>query len=224
MNIQKKKNYTTLVKKRKDCNLCNDLCNPSEFPQFDTSEIGPWSLWHNDLDADVLLVGQDWGGVDYFIKHKGRDEDSNPTNNNLVTLFRSIGISIEGPESGKKNSRLFFTNIILCLKKGGLTSPIQQKYATRCCSHFLVQLIDIIRPRVVIALGKFAYESIVKSYNLKIFPFRDAVECLEGFQIRKNIRLFPVYHCGARGWNINRKGPMQIEDWGKIKKYLGTSC
>ena len=222
MHFLKEPAYIDLVNKRKRCNLCEGLKNPSDFPDYDIAEIGAWSLWQNGLDADLLLVGQDWGGIDYFKQHKGRDVGENPTNKNLVTLFHSLGIPIEGPESGKKNSRLFFTNAILCLKEGGLTTPVEQQFATVCCSVFLKPLIDLMHPKVVIALGKFAYESIAVSYNLRVLPFRDAVENIDGFQIGKNSRLFPVYHCGARGWNINRKGPVQLEDWKKIGRYLAS--
>jgi Uracil DNA glycosylase superfamily len=220
MESQKKQECLDLVKSRKSCHLCEGLTNPSAFPDFDKDEIGAWSLWQNGLDADILLVGQDWGGVDYFTGHHGVDEDKNPTNKNLTRLFQSIGISVEGPETGKKNPRLFFTNAILCLKPGGLTTPIEKNYATVCSSKFLKPLIDLIEPKVVIGLGTFAYESIAASYDLPILPFMKAVENPDGFLIGKSSRLFPVYHCGAHGWNINRKGPVQIEDWRKIGENL----
>lgn len=223
--------YRELVEKRKCCTYCGEkLTNPSHFPEFDTYEIGPWSIWQNSLDADVLLVGQDWGGVDYFTRHKGRDEDANPTNRNLMTLFGSINIPVSGPESGKRNPRLFFNNVILCMKEGGLTNPLEKKYAPACCSRFLKPLINLIEPRVVIALGTFAYEAIAESYGVVRVPFREAVERPAGFRLNPRSWMFPVFHCGAHGWNINRKGPLQIEDWKKIGKYLeetaipGTCC
>jgi len=194
--------------------------NPSKFQKYDSNEIGPWSLWQGGLDADILLVGQDWGGIDYFLKHEGIDEDRNDTNKHLVTLFNSIGIFMEGPESLLKNDKLFFTNAILCLKKGGLTTPVEQKYAEICCRNFLKSLISIIHPKVVITLGTFAYESIVQSYNLKYPPLKQAIHVETGFILESGIRLFPVYHCGYWGWKRNRKEPLQIQDWKKIGNYL----
>jgi uracil-DNA glycosylase len=67
---------------------------------------------------------------------------------------------------------------------------------------------------------KIAYKSIVASYHLNVLPSHDAVECPEGFQIWENIRLFPVYHCGARGWNITTKRTYAEKDWEKIRKDL----
>lgn len=64
----KRERCQALVQKRKQCRLCRGVTNCSEFPQ-DSDQIGPWSLWHGDLDADILLVGQDWGDVDLFNKY-----------------------------------------------------------------------------------------------------------------------------------------------------------
>jgi hypothetical protein len=50
--------------------------------------------------------------------------------------------------------------------------------------------------------------------------FIDAVSLKEGFVLQKKTRLFPVFHCGTYGWNINRKNTHQFEDWKKIGAYL----
>ena len=220
INLLKNDAYLNLVEKRKSCKLCEGLTNPSKYPNYDSNEIGPWSLWQGSLNAEILLVGQDWGSTDYFLKHKGVDEDKNPTNKNLVTLFDSIGIPISGPNNKKSSNLLYFTNVILCLKHGGLSSPIEQKYSTICCEQFLKSLITIIRPKIVIALGKFAFESIATSYSLKYMPFSQSVDFENGFSIDDDIRLFPVYHCGFWGIQKNRRFDLQIKDWQKIQNYL----
>jgi uracil-DNA glycosylase len=117
---------------------------------------------------------------------------------------------------------MFFTNLVLYLKKGGLVAPLSQNCYHNCGERFLRPLIEIICPRVIISLGKAAYDQIVKQYHLDKIPFREAVEIEKGITIGQNIRLFPVYHCGAHGWNINRKGDIQINDWKKIRSYLDT--
>jgi hypothetical protein len=57
--------YKDLVCQRKACSLCQGLVNPST-EEFDSNEIGPWAKWQNNLDADIIVVGQDWGDVDYY--------------------------------------------------------------------------------------------------------------------------------------------------------------
>lgn len=85
--------YRVLVTKRKACRLCCGLTNPAD-PKcgaFDSEEIGPWSLWPGCLDADILVVGQDWGDEAFFMKNNGRDPAINPTNDNLRALLKEIG-------------------------------------------------------------------------------------------------------------------------------------
>jgi hypothetical protein len=223
MISQKEQKYLDLVEKRKHCNFCHALKNPSKYPKYDSAGIGPWSQWQNGLDAEILVVGQDWGDFKSFEKIRGREEEDNCINKNLQKLFRdALGISLENPASGKKNGRLFFTHSILCLKKRGLSASLEQKYAVDCCSKFLKPLIQCIEPKVVITLGKIAYESIVRSYTMQILPLNEAIESPDGFPIDRRSRLFPVYHCGKRGWNVIRKGDLQLEDWKKIRDYLAS--
>jgi hypothetical protein len=110
--------YRQLVQKRKTCSICDGLSNPSSVKagRYDSDEIGPWSRWQANLDSDVLIVGQDWGGVPYFLKWKGRDKPSgNPTNENLQMLLNSLGFGIAKP-CDQQNQVVFLTNLILCLK------------------------------------------------------------------------------------------------------------
>ena len=46
----------------------------------DSNNIGPWTGWQGNLHSDLMVVGQDWGGAAYFAKHKGIEDDDNPTN------------------------------------------------------------------------------------------------------------------------------------------------
>ena len=118
--------YCDLVASRKTCSLCCGLTNPGtiECRQFDSDQIGPWSRWQGCLDTEVLVVGQDWGDIDFFLKGQGLDPDKNPTNDNLRELLASIGFHIGRPGEAQEQV-LFFTNLILCLKKGGLQAPVQ---------------------------------------------------------------------------------------------------
>ena len=211
------------------------LTNPQQVhPQYDCNEIGLWSRWQNSLVADILVVGQDWGGTDYYKKGKGREDDSNPTNKNLMTLFDSIGISLCGPQHTEKKPRsypqLFFTNAVLCLKSGGMNGTIPVKNSSACGEHFLRPLIDLIEPKVVITLGVTAYSSVANAYGVRVTKFEDAVNCSDGYPLLplEKTRLFPVFHCGKYGWQINRResnqnpGDKQKQDWQKIKTFLAN--
>ena len=80
--ISKDVRYEQLVECRKTCSLCSALENPSrcEQGQYDSPHIGPWSQWQGHLNAELMVVGQDWGDTNYFIKNQGLEAKRNPTN------------------------------------------------------------------------------------------------------------------------------------------------
>src|SRR5688572_20246434 len=83
--------YKTLVQARKACRACGDgLVNPSVCAdgRYDAAHLGPWSRWQGNLDARVMIIGQDWSDRQTFEKCKGSDDMKNPTNRTLVELLR----------------------------------------------------------------------------------------------------------------------------------------
>ncbi|MBK7189535.1 MAG: hypothetical protein IPH86_12830 [bacterium] len=114
--------YRDLVTARKACRLCHGLRNPAEVDDgcLDSDHVGPWSRWQGNLEAPLLVVGQDWGDERYLRKYGGVEGPGNRTNRTLVKLFGTIGIDIGEPGDLRGEDVVFFTNAILCLKEGGL--------------------------------------------------------------------------------------------------------
>ena len=212
--------YKKLVQKRKGCRLCEKLTNPAAFEngRYDSDQIGPWSLWQHNLNADIVIVGQDWGDTRYFEKWSGRDQnDGNPTNENLRRLLRYIGVIIGKPREGQEQ-RVFLTNLILCLKTGGLQAPVAEDWFRSCAERFFKPLIEIIKPKAVLALGKKTSEFILNAYRVQYQPDA-ALKLLMGkspYRLTSHTVLFPLYHCGAGSINRNRSFSEQLNDWEKI--------
>jgi hypothetical protein len=86
--------YAALVRARKAFDPKPwSLTNPSKVDSgsLDSPHIGPWTIWVHDLNAQLEVVGQDWGDVSYLRKNGGVDKPINPTNNALKELLASIG-------------------------------------------------------------------------------------------------------------------------------------
>jgi uracil-DNA glycosylase len=156
--------------------------------------------------------------------HHGKDPNKDPTNSNLVKLFGSIGYRIKGPEDSSYNKHgLFFTNVVLCLKEDpDMSKRLLMEPKKKCARNFLKPLIKLIKPKVVIALGK-VYEPISLSFGISRQDVpksvKEAVEKLGGFKLESDIVMFPVFHCGHNGYR-NRKLDLQERDWQRIKNYL----
>jgi len=226
MNTSKLKAYQDLVSSRKECQLCDCLTNPSAINGgiFDSNHIGPWSRWQGNLDSELMVIGQDWGDIKYFQDNKGYEKDDNPSNNMIRSLLASIEVEIPQPsKSNETKNPIFLTNAILCLKKGGLSGSVKKRWFDNCGKNFLQPLIEIIQPKVVVTLGKYAYEVICKLYGLPKVQFREAVIFQKGgFFLTNDVRFFPVYHCSRLVINSKTRSiEEQKGDWQKVRKTLG---
>jgi len=214
--------YNKLVSKRKSFTFSEGLVNPSQIEngKYDSIEhVGPWSAWHGDLDAKVLVIGQDWGDVKYYLSHKGYDIDSNPTSKNLVELFSMLGVDIGLPNNPNKNAKVFFTNAILGIKDGGMSSSVNAKWVNEGAKEFLAPLIEIVQPEIIITLGTNPYKAIAEVFGLKkSIPLKE-LSSKEPVMLDDGKLLFPMFHCGGLGLR-NRSLDLQKEDWLKVKKYV----
>ncbi|HZC21864.1 MAG TPA: uracil-DNA glycosylase family protein [Candidatus Binatia bacterium] len=217
--MDKQHRYSELVLDRKACRLCRELTNPSQCRggTFDRGEhIGPWTRWQGNLNAHLMLVGQDWGGEDHYIRHRGVGDNKNATNKRICALLDSISLQVKLPNEAGPNS-LFFTNAILCLRSRGLSGPTEQAWFHNC-DTFLRQQIELVSPKVVATLGFKAYAAVMRTFDR--FPksrMQDAVTEVTG--LPNGSSLVPLYHPGTLG-TISRTFEQQKLDWLRVRKVL----
>lgn len=212
--------YRELIDARRGCTICDGVVNCSKYPN-DPDAIGPWSLWQGNLDADVMIVGQDWGDVSYFEKAGPNEPPGNPTNRHLMELLSLLGYELSEPGDPAGRHHVFLTNAVLCLKEGkGLQAKVERGWFENCGVRFLRPLIEIVVPRVVVALGEKAFHAILLTYGLKKQPLRQRIGNPDPIELSERTVLFPVYHCGARVTNTTRSRQQQQADWTRIAKWL----
>ena len=224
-DITKQKQYMPLVSDRKACRQCANcgLTNPSvvDKGKFDGNEIGPWTRWNGDLNAQLLVVGQDWGSKATFIKQVGLDRADSDTNEMLVYLLASVGIDVKSAPNPRTNSGVFQTNAALCLKEGNDSSPVKDQWFKNCGQAFLRRQIDLVQPRVVVALGKKAYQGICNAYGMEpVSKFSNAIGLTLPMKGTDGIRMIPVSHCSPMACNMNRSRSRQFQDWQLVKAAL----
>lgn len=218
--------YSLLVEARKKCGSCPGLMNPSKVcgGSLDSDEIGPWSRWHGDLNAEVVIVGQDFSNVSYFEANNGGDSATNQTNIRLTRFLKPLGYDLD-PRARGDQSRLFFTNAILCLKTTEKVSQgrIQDEWLEGCGQNFLRPLIDLIEPKVVVTLGGHALRGIQRAYGLPEQPLSRVVNFPEGQKLSDRTQLFAVYHLSPQISNTaTRTAHQQDLDWRRIVQFLSA--
>jgi len=244
----KQERYAELIRQRQEYDPSSfGLVNPSQVEQgkYDVPHMGPWTAWAHDLDADLMVVGQDWGDVEYFATNRGCDNPRNPTNVALQKLLLSVGRPIPAPpaestavgagphpvndakQSDRATCRVWLTNALLWLKTGGLSAPVDKAWFEEPSIPLLKAQVDLVQPRVIVALGEKAYDCLLHAYGLpnRRGPFKNAVESSTGLEVVAGghpIKVLAVYHCGARIQNTIRSLDEQLQDWKRVRNELGA--
>src|SRR5579863_6887163 len=133
--MSKAARYAELVVQRKACRFCSGhLTNASVIDggSLDCEEIGAYSQWQGNLNSELMVVGQDFADVDGFRKCGGWPGERVETNENLRKMMVEAGITIQSPRVGISDDALFFTNAILCMKRGGMQGKIPRRCAREC--------------------------------------------------------------------------------------------
>ena len=233
----KRDDFRRLVEDVSICHICerlvtlphiqNSECLENDDHGLDTDRpyINRWNLWQGNLDADIMVIGQDYGQKEdgVAIEVCSYADSTNHTDRKLRELIEcAFDKSID-------EMPLFFTNMANCYRKKRTSGGMHSGWLPICANKYMERLIRIVRPKIIIVLGRSAFEALhcMDELSVKCLdPIKSGKESYaEMIQHRYQIDLgdekidvFPVYHPGANS-QINRAFEQQLEDWKKISKY-----
>ncbi|MCF8428926.1 MAG: uracil-DNA glycosylase family protein [Bacteroidia bacterium] len=225
-NKKKESLYISLIKEFKNFKgfSSSDILHPFKIDtRFKGQKaINPWELWYGNLEAEILVIGQDFSDKKYFtdnLNTNWQKEIDSPTNKTLQALFENLDYHIELPKNEivNKSLPLFFTNAVLGIKQNGMTGPIKEKWYRETAKLYTKELINIIQPKYIITLGKHAYNMMCIAYDLEAEKLFKNVKLEQ--DLNQNFQWFAVSHCSPTG-RINRKLEKQHEDWKAMKKLM----
>ncbi len=214
-------------------------------------EINLWTYWQGkgNLDAKIMLVGQDWGNpqqesaaevmqriADMNQKKTTSYLDSkpSPTDRNLTALFETLGYHIN--RNDPKNRELFFTNFVLGYRQGKISQDAKREWFKND-APFFKELVSIIEPKVILCLGQITFKSVLRSLRSDEIPriesYQDFIQSSRNpvvltTETGHSFVIYALAHCGSFGtMNRNRGLPKQKDllfyqkqDWEKIKASL----
>ena len=252
MHMNKEHAYADLVSRvKKSYPTVKDLENEEGLCFYwfdDCEEINLWTYWQGrgNLDAQIMLVGQDWGSpwdesaqktmaqitrANHGLPYDYLDENPSITDDRMITLFREIGYDIK-----QHCSDLFFTNFILGYRNKGLSGGYKKSWADHDKDYFK-ELTNIIEPKVILCLGRSTFEGVLSAFNIinspRIKNFNSFIESEHNpisvtLDNGKTVFIFALAHCGAMGTLNRNRGKeksddilsVQKEDWKRIVPYL----
>lgn len=206
-------------------------------------EVNLWAYWQggeSHLNAEVLLVGQDWGAIDYndehiakIIKDRPSELDSfcymegnmNTTNLNICELMKNI-YAVDLKTDRNTQTQLFFTNYVPWYReKGKKISGDYKKSWEEPSKDLFYRLVEIIEPKVVLCLGQKTYNNVCNALEIpeakKGKSYSEIIE--KGYHNAMvngtSIKVFPLAHPGYWGTR-NRNLEKQMSDWKRVKDVL----
>jgi uracil-DNA glycosylase len=219
------KEYRALVAARKACRICverspGQIRSCADF-DYDPEVVSHWELWLGHKNPKLLVVGQDFGNVDYFVRNCGRDDPANKTNANLRTLLIEAGIDAGHPRQLDQKAPVFLTNSVLCLKEGAMNAPLRASWVSECTQRHLAPLLRWLKPPVVVGMGNCGWHAVRQAFALSQAPRAIAAAAGYCWTSENGTRIFAVGHCGPLGL-INRPWRQQVLDWRRIGEAVSS--
>jgi len=159
-----------------------------------------------DLNSKILFIAEAPGrlGADHYRIPLWGDQ----TGKNFEYLLDSISY---------KRDSIFITNAVLCNPRNEFennSTPLSQEI--RNCSVFLNQLINIIKPQVIVTLGNTALDALrsIEPHSIKLN------QQVGTPQKWGNCIVFPLYHPSPQATNRWRSRELQSSDFHQLALFV----
>lgn len=226
----KEKQFNELFGHLANCEKCTQfkcssksLINIYKNYNFCTNIPSIWTDWFHRLNAEIMIIGQDWGPyADMKRLHELLEEDKSnwkelmesEKSNTKKMLEKYI---IESSNHKYSLDNFYITNAIMCARQGELYrgNNISLKVSTLNCSEYLLRQVEIVKPKVILTLGYYPLMALSKIFHFKIGKtLKESI--LENPEIVvEHYIIIPLYHPVAQ-----IRHNEQLEQYKRIWKYI----
>lgn len=167
---------------------------------WDFDFVVPWTKSACHLDADLMIIGQDWASEDYLRRNDDAKQRADraltgqdahlATNHNLKRLLtRHFGLCF---------SQTYATDVLVYIKPGKMSSHVPLKDLRACAAAYTLPQVDIVKPRMVLCLGAKTFNSVRSALGLAGLKWRNA--CQPSAHTRLgSTEFYGVPHTGSWG-------------------------
>jgi len=170
---------------------------------WDCEYVVPWTKSACNLDAQLMIIGQDWISEDFLMnpryntpkrvqdrKRLGQDEYL-PTNQRLKSLlFKHFRM---------KFSETYATDVSVFIKPGDMSGPVPIKDLAYCAEKYTLPQIVIVRPAMALCLGAKTFNSIRRAMNEADLRLSEA-SIPASHTVYELTEIYGVSHTGGRGY------------------------
>ena len=172
---------------------------------YECDYVSPYSKSAHNINADVFIILQDWSSDENM---QGKCEETN-----RLGYTPNVGTNIKLKKLLEEYLSLtlkdtYVTNLFPFIKMGGMSSNIPIKDMRKSAKQFTLPMIEIIQPKIAIALGR-------KTFNSLFDSCEDKQEITTNSFKYENTKIFHQPHPAARISNVEKE-----RNWKEMKIYL----
>jgi len=187
---------------------------------YECDYVSPYTKSASNVDADVMLVLQDWASSEYFDRHDSVISDlvelgydsTVDTNINLKRLLKThLNLGLQNT---------YATNLMPFIKQGGMSASIPMKVLVNAATEFALPQVKIVQPKIVICFGLQIFNAMRRACSeQKVNNIDDATN---SHYLCESATVFCQAHPGRLGQNNRNKGGVNrvINDWNKMRVFL----
>ena len=182
---------------------------------YECLHVSPYTKSADNLDSPIMVFLQDWTSDDSIRRGFHADSVTHgqapelPTNRNLVALLKEHFDLALGD--------VYATNLFPFIKPGHMGKSIPRRDLLRAAQEFGLPQIEIIKPRLVICLGKATFNAIREAAGFEGMP--DVGSAIaKPFNLGK-ARIWCQAHTGGQGQAMRNAGKRRVPgDWSRMRK------
>ena len=184
---------------------------------YECDYVSPYSKSAHNVDAEVFVILQDWSCDNNMIREVCNETNllgytpSVGTNKNLIKLLKE-NLNLELKDT-------YTTNLFPYIKMGGMSAYIKKGDMKKSAKEFTLPMMDIIKPKIAVALGMKTFNALRESCDLK--PARNMSEAVDLAFKYSATKIFFQAHPSQRSQNQRTKA-LVIKDWRRISDYLDS--
>jgi len=203
-HTEKWKALRELAEKRRQTRWPGFENPPRDFDDY----VSPYTKGASNVDSPIFVMLQDWGSTDAFadgISDKTRSVGYTPsaaTNRNLeARLQEHFELEIRD---------VYATNLFPFIKQGSISARIPWNRLVEAAEQFAVKQIEIVEPRLVIALGLHCYQALRSVIKNSAGPGKLRIAIADPFEYGTG----KIYCQAHTGWGVAKRGREQTaRDW-----------
>ncbi|KYK32025.1 MAG: DNA polymerase [Thermoplasmatales archaeon SG8-52-3] len=152
------------------------------------------------LNSKIMFIGEAPG--------KNEDIYGKPFVGRAGKIFDDCLVSI-----GLDRNDIYISNILKCRPPKN-RNPLKKEI--KSCSEYIDKQIDIIKPNLIIPLGRISISYIFNKFK---FPFQKINRIHGKIYSKNNLKIIPIYHPAAVIYN-NKLKEILFEDFKIIEKFI----